>query len=582
VLSKWPIRRKLLLGLALLVLVVAILSSTGLVATYAYRNLVNGLSWRVSELPLAAELSRHVSDLRITIGELRGLRVNTFPDPHRDLVPMRVPMVRDQFRCQLDEFDQTLAQYKDHLASEMQAEGKGDSPHLCEAPSGPFRQMGTVPFSDPISDHRPERETIRQIEAQLARIRSADRDEDWMLDNVKIGWLDVELERLQVLASELPSHLQSKLAGLSRAVRGQYGVLILSAWAATVSAGLLFLVFMRLSYRWVFRPLGMLITGSRRVAAGEFAYRIRLDTNDEMAELATAMNDMTARFQEIRDDLDHQVQVRTKQAVRSEQLASVGFLAAGVAHEINNPLASIAMCAESLEGRLRATLDPNDPQQAVVANYLRMIQDEAFRCKGITEKLLDFSRIGPGKRENTELGELVRGVLAMLAHLGKYQRKRIEMAPCEPAVAEVNPQEIKQVVLNLLSNALDSLDDGGVVRVRLDARDGYAALSVTDNGCGMAPEVLEHVFEPFFTRRRGGQGIGLGLSITYRIVADHGGDIEATSPGAGQGATFRVRLPLNTRRADIPVCPALACRQTGMSALPVPLQKEADDRRQAA
>ena len=254
-------------------------------------------------------------------------------------------------------------------------------------------------------------------------------------------------------------------------------------------------------------------------------------------------------------------------------------------------------CAESLDGRLRAVLDQNDPQQAVVANYLRMIQDEAFRCKGITEKLLDFSRIGPGKRENTELGELVRGVLAMLGHLGKYQRKRIELAPCEPAVVEVNPQEIKQVVLNLLTNALDSLDDGGLVSVRLDARDGYAVLSVADNGCGMEPEVLEHVFEPFFTRRRGGQGTGLGLSITYRIVADHGGDIEAASPGAGRGSTFRVRLPLHssphtpcadrvvagTRR--VPSCCTRSVQTRNETAHGVCLlhkDKESDDRRQAA
>jgi two-component system, NtrC family, sensor kinase len=252
----------------------------------------------------------------------------------------------------------------------------------------------------------------------------------------------------------------------------------------------------------------------------------------------------------------------------------VGFLAAGVAHEINNPLASIAMCAESLEGRLRETLDESDTQQAVVGNYLRMIQTEAFRCKGITEKLLDFSRVGPGKHENTDLAELIRSVLELLGHMGKYQRKHIEFVPCEPVIATVNPQEIKQVVLNLLSNALDSLDgESGTgslsvkpgadqrlvagrsgkavlspfipaVRIELDVRGGYAVLSVVDNGCGMEPEVLEHIFEPFFTRRRGGQGIGLGLSITYRIIADHGGEIEAHSAGAGQGSTFRVRVPL--------------------------------------
>ncbi|MEN6459198.1 MAG: HAMP domain-containing sensor histidine kinase [Thermoguttaceae bacterium] len=519
--SKWPIRRKLMLGLGLLVLVVAILSSTGLVATYAYRNLVNSLSWRVSELPLAAELGRHVSDLRITLGELRGLRVNTFPDAHRDSAPFRVRIVRDQFSDQLDEVDATLVRYREQLAGEASAD----------------RQM---------SDHGREQETLRKIESQLDRIRAANRDEDWMLDNVKIGWLDVELERLQVLALELPSHLQTKLAGLSRQVRGKYAVLIVSTWAATLSAGLIVLLFTRLGYRWIFQPLRTLIAGSRRVAAGEFSHRIPLTTRDEMAELAKAMNDMSARFEEIRDDLDRQVQVRTKQAVRSEQLAAVGFLAAGVAHEINNPLASIAMCAESLEDRCRDLIDGGDPRQSVVGNYLRMIQSEAFRCKGITEKLLDFARIGPGKRERSELGEIVQGVIDMLGHLGKYQRKHIEFAPAAPVWADVNPQEIKQVVLNLLTNALDSMEDGTAVRVSLEAVDQRAELTVADDGCGMEPDVLERVFEPFFTRRRGGQGTGLGLSITYRIIVDHGGEIDAQSDGPSRGSTFRVRLPLAT------------------------------------
>ena len=524
-LSKWPIRLKLLLGLGLLVLVVSILSSAGLVATYKYRDLVNSLHWRVSELPLAAELSRHVSDLRITIGKLRGPSVSTFSDAPRITDPVDVLAVRTRFRSGLQKVDDTLKRYRAQVDGEMRADPR-------------------------MSDHEQEQETVRKIEKQLKRIRQADSNVDWMLNLDRIVWLDVELERLQDCTTELPSHLHTKLIGFSNEVSGQYRVLIFSAWAATVSACLLFLLFTWLSYRWVFRPLRMLIAGSRRVAGGEFDYRIRLDTDDEMAELANALNDMTARFQEIRDDLDRQVQDRTKQVVRSEQLASVGFLAAGVAHEINNPLASIAMCAESLENRLQQTLDADDPQQAVVGDYLRMIQTEAFRCKGITEKLLDFSRTGPGKRENTELGELVRGVLEMLGHMNKYQRKSTEFAPSEAVVAAVNPQEIKQVVLNLLTNALDSLDDDGVVQIELSARDGHAVLSVADTGFGMAPEVLEHVFEPFFTRRRGGRGIGLGLSITYRIIADHGGRIEAASDGAGQGSTFRVHLPLPTSRKE--------------------------------
>ncbi len=306
-----------------------------------------------------------------------------------------------------------------------------------------------------------------------------------------------------------------------------------------------------------FPALDILIRGSRKVAGGDFNYHVQLQTHDEMSELAGAMNDMTLRFRTIRDDLDRQVQQRTKQVVRNEQLASVGFLAAGVAHEINNPLASIAMCAESLEGRVRELLNSadsrdggNDEQGSIIANYLRMIQSEAFRCKGITEKLLDFSRIGPPKRQLTDLRELVQGVIEMIGHLGRYHGKTIAFRDGPAVWAPVNGQELKQVVLNLLTNALDSLDDEGRVEIRLEPRDRMAELSVADNGCGMDPAVMEHIFEPFFTRRRAGQGTGLGLSICYRIVADHGGTIEARSPGPGQGATFLVRLPLSAAGAD--------------------------------
>jgi len=313
---------------------------------------------------------------------------------------------------------------------------------------------------------------------------------------------------------------------------------------------LIFVLFVKLFYQWIFVPLRILIEGSRRVASGHFSHRIHLKTDDEMAELAEALNAMTARFQAIRDDLDRQVQERTKQVVRSEQLAGVGFLAAGVAHEINNPLASIALCAESLESRIRDALHGDDQEHAVIANYLEMIQSEAFRCKEITEKLLDFSRTGQATRQETELVELVQGVIDMVHHLGKHRQKQIELAAQPPVIAQVNTQEMKQVVLNLLTNALDSVEAGGTVWVELGVRHGTVELAVRDNGCGMTPEVLDRVFEPFFTRRREGQGTGLGLSITYRIIADHGGEIEAESAGPGQGATFRVRLPLSQSQKE--------------------------------
>jgi len=528
-LLKWPIRVKLLVGLGLLVTVVGILAAGGLYTTYAYRGLVKSLSARVAELPVAAELSRHVGDLRITLSELHGLRrlrelrAASFPQAERDEVLSRVWMVRDQFRVQLDQVEDTLGRYRRQLEHKLQDDW-------------------------PVADNQREWDTVHKIEAALVRVHQANRHENWMLDEVQVGRLEGELENLQALAAELPSHLHTRLRGFASEVKGQYRTLIVGTWIIAVSAGLLFLLFVRLAWQWILQPLRIIIHGSRRVASGQFDHRIHLDTHDEMAELAEALNDMTTRFQDIRDDLDAQVRERTKQVVRSEQLASVGFLAAGVAHEINNPLASIAICAESLEGRVRELLDgvdgDDDQQHAVIGNYLQMIQNEAFRCKQITEKLLDFSRIGQAKRQNTELGELVADVVEMIGHLGRYQHKHVEFLHGKPVIATVNPQEIKQVVLNLLTNALDSVDEGGSVRIELAARDRFAELAFADDGCGIAPEVLEHVFEPFFTRRRAGQGTGLGLSISYRIVADHGGEIEAESAGAGRGATFRVRLPL--------------------------------------
>src|SRR5262249_37753769 len=157
--------------------------------------------------------------------------------------------------------------------------------------------------------------------------------------------------------------------------------------------------------------------------------------------------------------------------------------------------------------RVHDLLDESpDDDQAVIASYLKMIQSEAFRCKGITEKLLDFSRIGPPKRQLTNLRELVEGVIEMIGHLGRYHGKPIDLAAGSAVSAPVNGQELKQVVLNLLTNALDSLEEDGRVAVRIGTSDGMAELWVVDNGCGMEPEVMERIFEPFFTRRRAGQG----------------------------------------------------------------------------
>jgi signal transduction histidine kinase len=525
-LSKWPIRDKLLLGIGLLLVIVGTLAASGSYGLYSYRGLVRTLRDRSRELPLATQLGRQVGDLRSTLSELRGRHDDLGTGSLQEFEPDAAdawdgPLFREEFRRNLAAYQDTLAAYRAQLDSNLRHIERG------------------------IGDGREERETLAKIERTLTQIGELNEDQDWLLREVRDGELTKGVERLRELTDELPSHLHRRFFALAHDVRLQYRTAIVLTWATSVAALLMFALCLRLFYHWIFQPLRTLIEGSRQVATGSFQHRIHLESQDEMSELAEAMNAMTSRFQVTRDDLDRQVQERTKQVVRSEQLASVGFLAAGVAHEINNPLASIALCAESLESRLADLLTQPGEDHAIARNYLRMIQDEAFRCKSITEKLLDFSRMGDIRRQDTDLRELVESVIDMVRHLGRFHDKRIELVDGQAVVARVNPQEIKQVVLNLLTNALDSLDQGGTVTVDVKRRGGQAELAVIDDGCGMAPDVLQHVFEPFFTRRRSGQGTGLGLSITYRIVIDHGGQIDAVSDGSGKGSKFIVTLPLD-------------------------------------
>lgn len=550
--SRWSIRNKLRLGLGLLAISILTLFGSAYYGLYAYRGLVKGLSARATELPLADQLRDCLADLHEMLSQVEdhqrfdeiasGALASTNTD---QAVWDADGILRQKCRNQFDLFCQSLERYRTQLDANRMHTG------------------------DDIGDNSYERQTLSKIDELIARIRKRDLDDSsgWRLDNEhKVSQLRKDVETLRERTAELPSHLLERLRELASDVRNEYRWAICLAWATAILTTILLVSAVQLFRKWIARPLAMLVRGSRHVAAGQFDYRIKLDSDDEMKELADSMNAMTARFQEIRDDLDCQVRERTKQVVRSEQLASVGFLAAGVAHEINNPLASIVMSSESLlESRLPELWnhlgDSYQSEREVVQRYLEMIQREAFRCKQITEKLLDFSRMGDPERHNTDLCELVGGVIEMIRHLGKYQNKTVVLRQNGPVIAEVCPPEIKQVVLNLITNGLDSVDAGGTVTVSLSVVDSDAHFVFADNGCGMTDEVMKHLFEPFFTRRRGGQGTGLGLSISYRIVEEHHGQIIAQSDGPGKGSTFTVILPLRqpvSRQRQKPVCQPVA------------------------
>jgi two-component system, NtrC family, sensor kinase len=520
--SRWSIRRKLLLCLAIVLSIVAALAYSGFAGAYSYRELARTIGVRAMDLKSAGELRESLGDLRVSLSRTQELSLLL----ERPSVTRRD--FREEFLRKLDDVHQDLQRYRRQL----------------DAPSRPDPRFG---------DRTQERQALAELEATLHRVRQNMSDPKWFFEDWKPDHVSVEVDSMYARASDLQTKMHDRMREFATDVKSEYRTWIYTEWTATIVAAIFLPVAIMLFYDWLFEPLGVLLAGSRRIAQqDDFDHRIQLKNVDEMSELAGALNDMTARFQEIRTDLDSQVQQRTREVVRGEQLASVGFLAAGVAHEINNPLASIAWCAESLDSRLHDTLhgEQDTPPELTTADveilrkYLHRIQEEAFRCKGITEKLLDFSRLGDVERQTTDLGELIRGVIEMVRHLGKYRQKKIEFDCREYVSAPLNAQEMKQVILNLITNALDSIDPGGTVWIGLQKQGGWAELIVRDNGCGMSAEVLEHLFEPFFTRRRDGSGTGLGLSITYRIVTEHGGTIEPASDGPGRGARMRVLLPL--------------------------------------
>ncbi|QDV43382.1 Sporulation kinase E [Stieleria neptunia] len=317
-------------------------------------------------------------------------------------------------------------------------------------------------------------------------------------------------------------------------------------------------------------PFRTLFRGSQLIASGHHQHKILLGTSDEIGLMADTVNDITDRFNRAvanetlaKQRAEQEVRERTREVIQNEQLASVGFLAAGVAHEINNPLGAIAWGAEALEGTLEDL--PADEKERFNQDFLQelqtnlgLIQSEAFRCKGITQRLLNFSRLSNSSRTPEDLGELVAGVVSMVGKVGEYRCKTIRTHADDHVTAYCNSQEIQQVVLNLVSNALESVDtDGKVdvfVRHEIDPFSGIkeAVVEVQDDGCGMDQEVMDHLFEPFFTRRRDDSGTGLGLSISYRIVSLHHGSLTPHSEGEGRGSKMILRLPTEPAKKESP------------------------------
>jgi two-component system NtrC family sensor kinase len=265
---------------------------------------------------------------------------------------------------------------------------------------------------------------------------------------------------------------------------------------------------------------------------------------DEVSHVITVGEDITARVQ------------ANRAFARTEKLAAVGRLAAGVVHEINNPLATIAACAEALESRADEGIYGAGADVEDLSEYLRLIRGEAFRCKQITNGLLDFSRARAAEHAPVNISEVVESAARLILHQkrGVSIRIDVELAHHLPLVSG-DMGQLQQAVIILAENAIDAMPDGGTLTLRTlrdETGEGAALIEVRDTGQGIPVEIRERIFDPFFTTKEVGRGTGLGLAVCYGIVTEHGGRITVDST-VGHGTAFRISLPaMKTSDGDLP------------------------------
>jgi two-component system NtrC family sensor kinase len=326
-----------------------------------------------------------------------------------------------------------------------------------------------------------------------------------------------------------------------------------------------FVLLVSVSVGWLLRrliyvPLGDLARGSERIASGNFDQPIPVRGQDEFGNLAQSTNTMMAALKKSRQELEdwvatlgEKVKERTEElrlaeaeVARGEKLAAIGQLAAGIAHELNNPLTGVLTFTSLMRQKT--------PAGSQDAEDLDLVIRETRRCASIIRRLLDFAREKPPEKSEVDINELARETVRFVERSAALQKVEIAVE-ADPALPPLHADAdlIKQVLMNILVNAQQAIAGAGHITVRtqlhparkLPLRDPQPVveIAITDTGCGIARANLQRIFDPFYTSKEVGKGTGLGLSVSYGIIKAHGGDIEVEST-EGVGSTFRVFLPV--------------------------------------
>lgn len=311
-------------------------------------------------------------------------------------------------------------------------------------------------------------------------------------------------------------------------------------------------------WKLVGQPLRRLDVGTQQLAEGNLGYQLEIRSQDEVGDLATSFNQMSLELRAANEQivawaktLEERVAEKTRELKRAhehllrvEKMATIGKLAAVVAHEINNPLAGILTYAKLL----RKWTDRDEvgtTKKQDTGQCLDLIASESRRCGDLVKNLLTFSRTAPMNVVSTDLNAVLDRSVRLVAHQLEMNgiELHLDLAPGLPRI-QSDPSQIEQVVLALVMNAIDAMPRGGNLKLRTQLREETreALIQVRDDGPGIAPEILPRIFEPFLTTKESGKSVGLGLAVSQSIVERHHGRIDVQSE-PGKGTTFTVTLP---------------------------------------
>lgn len=329
-------------------------------------------------------------------------------------------------------------------------------------------------------------------------------------------------------------------------------------WLVGVLGCLLIVVATGISlWKLVYQPIDHLMIGTKQLSAGNLEHLVPDQSTDEFAALAHSFNKMTADLRAARDEvttwnrtLEQRVREKTRELeqtrdriVQTEKMASLGKLAAVVAHEVNNPIAGILTYIKLLRKMLNKGAEHFRPDKA--DQYLGMMETETVRVGDIVRNLLAFSRPSQPNVNEADINTIIERSLQLVAHQLDLQNVE-RQATLEPNIPPIkaDPAQVQQMLLAILINAVEAMPDGGRLHVRsaYDAAKRQARIEVSDTGVGIPEEDLPHLFEPFYTTKTEGKGVGLGLFVVYGIVRRHGGSIDVQSE-INRGTTFTITLP---------------------------------------